>query len=152
MAEPTTAVTEIEADLLVVVCGDRRLALTVSSVIEVVGLGRVATVPSGTPPLRGVMEIRSRLLPVYHLGALLAGVQCPEQRGEMAIILAADDRRIGLEVDHADSVRRETVRLMPDEELPGSLGVARQPEGFIPVLDTEALSRLLILGDATDEP
>jgi hypothetical protein len=52
-----------------------------------------------------------------------------------------DGRRVCLEIDDAEIVVREPALPVPQgSTLPWAIGVARHPEGLVPVLDLAALS------------
>ena len=74
------------------------------------------------------------------LGALLAGAPCGLNRGETIVVVRLLGRRVCLEVDHAEEVLRAGGLPFPaGSALPWAAGVARHPEGLIPLLDLSAL-------------
>jgi chemotaxis signal transduction protein len=127
------------AYLLVRVDG-RRVGLALSSVIEVLEPGPVYPVPCAEAAVRGVTGVRGSLVPVVDLGALLAGAPCDSTRGETVVVVQLAGRRICLEVDDAEEVLRGGgLPFPPGSALPWASGVARHPEGLIPLLDLSAL-------------
>jgi chemotaxis signal transduction protein len=126
---------------LLVRTGKRRVGLALSHVVEVTQIGPVHPVPSVEPAVRGVVAVHGRMVPVVHLGALLEAVACPPTSGSMVVVVALDGRKICLEVDDAELVVREpALPVPPGSTLPWAVGVARHPEGLVPLLDLEALS------------
>ena len=90
--------------------------------------------------MSAVSVIRGRILPLVHLGALLEGRPCPAEQSEMGVLVELGGRRLCLEIEEAESVLYE--RGMPVQAgsaLPWAAGVARTPEGLIPLLDLVAL-------------
>lgn len=125
---------------LLVRAGGRLVGLPLAQVVEVLDPGAAFPVPSIEPAVRGVSVIRGRILPLVHLGALLEGRPCPLDRSELGVLVELGGRRLCLEVEAAESVLYE--RGMPVQSgsaLPWAAGVARTPDGLIPLLDLTAL-------------
>jgi chemotaxis signal transduction protein len=125
---------------LLVRAGARLVGLPLTQVVEVLDPGAAFPVPSVEPAVRGVSVIRGRILPVVHLGALLEGRPCPTERSELGVLVELGGRRLCLEIEEAESVLYE--RGMPVQAgsaLPWAAGVARTPQGLIPLLDLAAL-------------
>lgn len=118
----------------------RVYALPVDCVLEVDDVGDVMPVPSRQPALRGVTQLRGRLVPLVHLGALLAGHPAPPERGATQVVTQAGDRRVALEVDDAEAVIRERPLALPrGERAAWAAGVTRRAGALVPILDVEAL-------------
>jgi len=128
--------------LLVRVAG-QSFGLPLAGVLAVDDLGAVLDVPHTGPALRGLTPRRGRLLPLVHLGALLAEGPPPAERGRAAVLvdLRGDGERIvALEVDDADEVVREAALPVPaGEPLPCAQGVVRRDGGLVPILDLARL-------------
>jgi twitching motility protein PilI len=125
---------------LLVRAGGRRVGLALAHVIEVLDPGVAHPVPSVEPAVRGVAQVRGRVLPVIHLGALLDGLPCPPLRGETVVLVELEGRRLCLEVDEAEIVSREYGLPVPSEiAMPWAVAVARHPDGLVPLLDLTAL-------------
>ena len=125
---------------LLVRAGGRLVGLPLAQVVEVLDPGTAFPVPSIEAAMRGVSVIRGRILPLVHLGALLEGRPCPAERSELGVLVELGGRRVCLEVEEAESVLYE--RGMPVQTgsaLPWAAGVARTPDGLIPLLDLAAL-------------
>jgi chemotaxis signal transduction protein len=126
---------------LLVRTGNRRVGLELAHVVEVIQVGPVHPVPSRESAVRGVADVRGRLVPVVHLGALLEAAPCPERVGDLVVVVTVDGRRVCLEIDDAEIVVRESALPVPQgSTLPWAIGVARHPGGLVPVLDLAALS------------
>jgi purine-binding chemotaxis protein CheW len=126
---------------LLVRIGNRRVGLELAHVVEVMQVGPVHRVPSRDPSVRGVVEVRGRIVPVVHLGALLESGSCPARAGDLVVVVTVDGRRVCLEIDDAELVVHEPALPIPQgSTLPWAIGVARHPDGLVPLLDLTALS------------
>lgn len=135
---------------LLVTAGGREVGLAVEGVVEVFSPEAVYDVPVRTRAVRGLVPLRGRLVPLVHLGALLGGGDCPEQRGDAAVLVDAGDSPVALEVDSAEAVIHETLLAPPEgERMPWTRGLAARPGGPVPVLDLAALVERLT---ATESP
>ena len=133
--------TRASGGFLLVRTGGRRVGLELAHVVEVTQVGQVHRVPTREAAVRGVADIHGRMMPVVHLGALLHGGLCPAQLSDVVVVVAVDGRRICLEIDDAELVVREAaLPVPPGSALPWAIGVARHPEGLVPLLDLAALS------------
>jgi chemotaxis signal transduction protein len=129
--------------VLLVRTAGRRLGLPLSGILEVGELSAVDRVPGSAPAIRGLMRARGRLVPLAHLGALVSGSACPPPDPDRSVVLATVvDRWLALEVDEVDAAPDEEV--LPPPEGSGlaawALGVVRRDNGWIPVLNLDALA------------
>lgn len=123
---------------LLVSAGGRQVGLAVEGVLEVFVPERVYPVPTHSTALRGVVELRGRLVPLVHLGALLGG-ELPVARGGTAVLVDAE-RPVALEVDSAEAVIHESLLSPPEgEQFPWAVGLAARPAGPVPILDLAAV-------------
>ena len=125
---------------LVVHASGEPYGLSLGHVLEVSDLGEVLEVPRTHPAVRGLTPQRGRLVPLIHLGALLAGGAAPAERGRTAVLIRLGTRQVVLEVDDADEVVRESpLPMTRSGDLPWAAGVARQRATLVAVLDLDAL-------------
>jgi len=133
--------TRANGGFLLVRTGNRRVGLELAHVIEVMQLGTVHPVPSREPAVRGVADVRGRIMPVLHLGALLDAGAAPAPAGDLVVVVTVDGRRVCLEIDDVEVVVREpALPIPPGSTLPWAIGVARHPKGLVPLLDLTALA------------
>lgn len=126
---------------LLVRIGNRRVGLELAHVVEVIQIGPVHPVPSRDSAVRGVAEVRGRMVAVVNLGALLDSGARQERVGDLVVVVMVEGRRVCLEIDDAEIVVHEPALPVPQgSTLPWAIGVARHPEGLIPLLDLSALS------------
>lgn len=124
----------------------RAYGLPVGRVLEVADAGRVLDVPRSLPAVRGLTQLRGRLVPLIHLGAFLGGRAAPTEVGRTVVLVelrgggAREGRQVAFEVDDADAVVREEAMPVPrGQSLPWAVGVAEQDGALVPILDLEAL-------------
>ena len=120
----------------------RAYGLPVGRVLEVSDAGRVLDVPRSLPAVRGLTQLRGRLVPLIHLGAFLGGRTAPPEPGRTVVLveLRSGGRQVAFEVDDADAVVREQAMPVPrGQSLPWAVGVAEQDGALVPILDLEAL-------------
>lgn len=132
-------------DYVVVRSEARTVALPVTDVEEVFALDRVLPAPGVLAAVRGVAPVRDRLLPVAHLGALLADAAAPTHAGATGVVIGTEEGRFVLEVDDA-----EDLVTVPTETLPhgwrGSWATTaiRRAGVLIPVVDVSWLAERLV--------
>ena len=80
-------------------------ALDPHSVGEVWPVGAVARVPGRTPGLRGIINVRGRLLPLYDLGRVLYLPNRSAVAGSI-IVVVHDGEELGLQVDAIEGMRQ----------------------------------------------
>jgi chemotaxis signal transduction protein len=141
-------VSRAEHGFLLVRTGKRRVGLELSHVLGVTPLGLVHPVPSIDSAVRGVAAVEGKIVPVVHLGALLEGIVCPAELGEMGVLVSVGGRRLCLEVDEAELLVRDRALPVPEgTTLSWASGVARHADGLVPLLDLSALSSRLMEAD-----
>jgi chemotaxis signal transduction protein len=136
----------VSTGILLVRSGGRDLGMPLDRVLEVGGIGPINAVPGSAPAVRGVTEVRGRLVPIAHLGALLAGEACPPLMAEQTQVLAlVDNQWLLLEVEAADAAPSDAI--LPPPEGSGLadwvVGVVRREKRWIPVLNLDALAQRL---------
>jgi len=140
----------MRGDYLEVRVGSERFGLLLTQVEHVADLGDVLPVPTRARAMRGVTSLRGRLLPLVHLGALLAGTEPPPQRGRTLVVARLGSSRVALEVDDADAVRREEAVGPPGARMaPWARGIVRREGGLVPILDLSGLGDALGMGGGT---
>lgn len=112
-------------DVIIVEVGERRFAIDLDLVDEVVPLGPITPVPSAPPVIAGAVNVRGEVCPVLHLERA-PGVDCPSpaqpRRGQAGLLTSAAGYRAVLYTRRL----REVARLEPgDQEVelldPGAL-------------------------------
>lgn len=129
--------------VLLVRSGGRRLGLPLVGILEVGEATLIDRVPGTAPAVRGVMRARGHLVPLAHLGALVSGGACPAPNPDRSVVLATvADRWLALEVDEVDAAPDEEVLQPPEgsDLAAWALGVVRRDNGWIPILNLDALA------------
>jgi chemotaxis signal transduction protein len=121
----------------------RVLGIPLADVAEVTEVGEVQVVPATAPSMRGVTTARSRLVPLFHLGALVGGRHCPPVAGTaMQVLARVAGRWIALEVDEVDAAPQAEILPVPMETgaEAWTLGAVRRGDTWVAILNLEALA------------
>ncbi len=130
---------------LLVEVGGRGIGLPLHQVLEVIPVEGVQPVPAVEPALRGVIPARGRLIPLYHLGALLNDEAYPEEMSGTGVLASIRGCALCVEVERVvDVVRGELLPMPEGEVLPWTIGVSRYGDALIPVLDLNALGERML--------
>jgi purine-binding chemotaxis protein CheW len=136
--------------------GDERYGIPMDQVREIIRVPRLVRVPLGPPSLRGVANLRGRVLPVISIRGC-CGLAEAEHTDATRVIVIGVAGIVGLVVDRVSSVLSmdaasvETVGggdAMLDSEVVA--GVMRTPDGMVTAVDVEQVirSRFPRLGQA----
>lgn len=117
-----------------------RYALPLSAVRELVVPPRVwSRVPRAPPSVRGVINLRGRVVTVVELGGLL-GLSPPPSPNEHIVLLDKGRKDLGLLVSDVEGIESiEKVGQVGGKRLPAVRGVARLRGVAVTVLDPEAI-------------
>lgn len=127
-------------DYLLVRAGGRQVGLRLVDVIEVADLAEVHVVPLREPSVRGVASAKGGLVPVIHLGALLASGPCPVERAGVGVLASVGGALVCFEVDEADVVTGGLLRpVPPGETMPWALAVVQRGDDLMPILNLNTL-------------
>ena len=122
-----------------------RYGLPLAAVREVVvPPERFTRVPRAPPAVRGVMNLRGRVVTVVELGALL-GLPDGVTPSARVVLLDRGRRDLGLlvtEVEGVDSIER--VLAAPGRAIPAVRGVARVKGQAVTVLDPEGIDGAVV--------
>lgn len=145
---PAGPLPERELHLVVFRIEREEYAVPIGHVREVVRVGDITRVPHAPPNIRGVMNLRGRILPIMELRTRL-GIEAAELTGRSRVVVVDVSRRaVGLLVDSVGQVARvaeSKVSAPPDEVRSaagdGVTGVARVGERLLLLLDLERVLR-----------
>jgi len=137
------------ADQLVVfVIDGERYGVSIDQVQEIIRYTPPRSVSSDDPRVRGVINLRSRIIPVLDLASDL-GVSSSDGAGGNIVIVDANDATVGIVVDEVDEVL--TVSADQVDELPAASSssgrIAKTDDALIVILDLEDLG---ITGSITE--
>lgn len=119
-----------------------RLGLPLDLVVEVMAPGEVLPVPSREPALRGVVNQRGQLVPVFELGELIQPGAVTGTVTEGTLVLAeVQGVRVGYLVEEADVVMHRDITFLPaDASLPWARAIVGIPDdGYVPLVDLARL-------------
>jgi purine-binding chemotaxis protein CheW len=144
-ARPQPAVTEAEDSTLQLVTfflGDEEYALAIGEVQEIIRVGDITRVPNTRSHVRGVINLRGRIVPVIDLKRRLALGDTEIGRESRVVVAELGGRVLGLTVDRVSEVLLLSTRQLeavPDEVLSGTESflrrVARLDERMVFLLD-----------------
>jgi purine-binding chemotaxis protein CheW len=135
--------------------GRERFATALASIEEAVERPDVYRVPEMPETMLGVFSLRGRLIPVCSplraLGVDLAGSDAT------VLLMRAGTRRVGVAVDDVDDVIAldlATIRSAPGTEDSDGvlLGVVRQGNELIAIVDPDAIVATCITGQVVETP
>jgi purine-binding chemotaxis protein CheW len=145
-APAPAAPVERELHLVIFELGPEQYAVPIAMVREVVRVADITRVPHAPPHIRGVMNLRGRILPVVELRTRL-GLEAAELTPATRVVVAEVRGRIlGYLVDRVVQVSRlggGSVVAAPDEVRCGSAdaitGVARRGDQLLLLLELERI-------------
>ncbi|MDX1492645.1 MAG: chemotaxis protein CheW [Longimicrobiales bacterium] len=122
--------------------GEKRLAVPVERVVEVIPAVAISAVPSGPPILEGVIEHRGRIVPVLETRLRLGLPPRPLHVDDHMIVATVGSLRAALRVDRAldlvtvdDEAIEAAADTVPQAELVA--GLVRLPDGVLVIQDLE---------------
>jgi purine-binding chemotaxis protein CheW len=131
-------------------CGDVHLGIPIDRVREIVLVPDIAPVPESGEVIRGIINLRGRILPVLDLGHRLGVSRAPRDRSGRIVVVEQDAQHLlGLLVDEASEVLRiPEGSVSPTPELAGSVlgagvrNVARCDDRLILLVDLDVVLAL----------
>jgi len=128
-------------------CGDVHLGVPIDRVREIVLVPDIAPVPESGEVIRGIINLRGRILPVLDLGHRLGVSRAPRDRSGRIVVVEQDAQHLlGLLVDEASEVLRiPEGSVSPTPELAGIVlgagvrNVARCDDRLILLVDLEVV-------------
>lgn len=125
--------------------GPERYGLPLATVREVVPPGTMSLVPRAPPMVRGIMNLRGRVVTVVELAALLSLAPLTAADGGKVLILDRGRRDLGLLVTAVDGIHAlEAIAAAPGEAMISVKGVAQHAAGAVTVLDADGLEKQLV--------
>jgi chemotaxis signal transduction protein len=163
--------------LLVVRSSDVRAGIPVSRVREVVPLRRLARIPDGKPPFRGLLSMRGEIVTVLDLGELRRAAEAgtgPERfdttagvttgsirpnRMDSVVVLRGGRDPLGLEVDGVEDIRDFPPMPATGPDAGGGAGrlwagMVRDDRGEVGVLDADGVFAIMerLAGEQQEPP
>jgi len=138
----------VSEQLVVFLLGGERYGVPIDQVQEIIRYSAVRSVSSDDPRTHGVINLRSRIIPVLDLSTSL-GVRSNVTRAGNIVIVETGSATVGILVDGVDEVL--SVSGDKVEELPSASGcrgrIAKTEDALIVILDVDNLG----LSDETAE-
>ncbi|MFI5210427.1 MAG: chemotaxis protein CheW [Gemmatimonadales bacterium] len=147
-SQPAPVAVERELHLVVFRLGGEQYAVPIGEVLEVVRVADITRVPHAPAHIRGVMNLRGRILPVVEIRSRLHLDPAELTSLSRVVVVEVDRRVVGLLVDAVGQVTRvgeKMVSAPPDEVRAAGAeavtGVARTSTGLLVLLDLERVLR-----------
>ena len=126
--------------LVVFLLGGERYGVPIDQVQEIIRYSKTRSVASDDPRTHGVINLRSRIIPVLDLSSSL-GVYSNEGGASNIVIVETGSATFGILVDEVDEVLSITGEQV--EELPNAAGcrgrIAKTDDALIVILDLDSL-------------
>jgi purine-binding chemotaxis protein CheW len=124
--------------------GSEEFGFPIRNVREILRVGDITRVPHAPPYIRGVTNVRGRILPVVEIRTRIGLAPAAPTAASRIVVLEVGSRTLGLLVDGDARVSkaRDSQIEPPPEEIVSSRsdyvsGVAKRPEGLLILLDPE---------------
>jgi len=125
--------------------GSERYGLPLASVREVVPPATMSLVPRAPAAVRGIMNLRGRVVTVVELARLLDLPPDSPADGGKVLILDRGRRDLGLLVTGVEGIHAlDDVTPAPGEAAAAVRGVARHANGAVTVLDADGLEKQIV--------
>jgi purine-binding chemotaxis protein CheW len=122
--------------------------LPIANVREVLRVAEISRVPQAPPHVRGVMNVRGKILPIVEIRTRLGLAPLVPSAGARVVVLEVEERTLGLLVDRATPVARIRSSAVESPSVDGApmragcvAGVAREGDRRIVLLDPEKIVR-----------
>jgi purine-binding chemotaxis protein CheW len=145
---PAAPAAPIERELHLVIfdLGNERYAVPIAMVREVVRVADITRVPNAPPHIRGVMNLRGRILPVVEMRSRMGLPTADLTPASRVVVAEVRGRILGYLVDRVIQVTRlneGSVAAAPDEVRSGSgdaiTGIARRGDQLLLLLELERI-------------
>jgi purine-binding chemotaxis protein CheW len=125
--------------------GADRYGLALATVREVVTQAAMSQVPRAPLAIRGIMNLRGRVVTVLALAELLGIENAAPIDGGKVLILDRGKRDLGLLVTGVEGIwALEDLAPAPGEAMPSVRGVAHHGSGAVTVLDADGLEKQIV--------
>lgn len=132
---------------LLVRAGTTRCGIRVADVVRVTEVEEVHPAPQAHAAVAGLVTVGGRLMPLVHLGALLARERVPATPPAMMVIARCGPTAVAFAVDDAETVERAALAPLPEGwRLSWADAVARAGGDLTPIVDMGALAERLATG------
>ena len=120
--------------------------LPLDSVLEVADEPHVVPVPATGPAVRGVAEIRGKVVPVVNLHAILRDDPPSGDFSGTVVLVVQADAMIAIEVDDAEEVVRDPGLPVPTgRNLPWASSIAEGRGELVPIVNVSILGSRLMM-------
>jgi purine-binding chemotaxis protein CheW len=134
---------EAQVQVVVLELGEQAFAFPIENVREIVRYAEPTAIPEALPWVRGIFELRGKILTVLDLRARLGIEAVPPDEFTKILVLASEGRQAGFVVDRV----REVLRLPQSRVVPPPGLVKRANEGIRGIIERDRETLLLLDGE-----
>ena len=154
-APKSDRVTDNSRQYLVFSLGDEEYGIEITHVQEIKSLAHVAPIPNAPEYVKGVLNLRGAIIPIVDLRLRFSMPPRAYDRFTVIIVVAVQDKQIGLVVDCVSDVldiNRDDIDDSPpladDLDVSWFCGVGKPNERLVFLLDVLQLTRTKVVSDS----
>jgi purine-binding chemotaxis protein CheW len=131
--------TGLSQQYVIVELGTEKHAMAISDIHEIIKMQKITEVPDSRPFLKGVTNLRGKIMPVISLRKRFGLEETAAERRARIIVVRHRDGMIGIIVDGVRQVTRFS-EIQPSSDIVSGIegqyfaGIGRTEEGFISIL------------------
>ncbi len=141
-----------ELHLVTFLLGQEEYGVSIQQVVEIIRVSSITRVPGSPPNVRGVTNLRGRIVPIFEIGPQFGGEKVNLRDATRILLVEIEKRLVGLIVNEVRQVVKIPTSSVspPPSDVVGKgseyiVGVAKQEEKLVILLD---LDKLLLGGGA----
>ncbi|MFK7696267.1 chemotaxis protein CheW [Paenibacillus sp. HJGM_3] len=124
--------------------GSERYAFSISSIQEIIRLQAMTDIPNAMPAIRGVINLRGSIIPIFSLRALFNQHPAADTKETRIIIVQAGHKTVGLSVDRVCQVVsfseiKPGSESFGDRDRPLLSSIGRVDNRYVGILDVQEL-------------
>jgi len=127
---------------VIVELGAEKHAMAISDIHEIIKMQKITEVPDDRPFLKGVTNLRGKIMPVISLRNRFGLEEAEAERKTRIVVVRHGEEMVGIIVDGVSQVTRFS-EIQPSSDIVSGLdgqffaGIGRTEEGFIGILHIE---------------
>ncbi|MGG1517849.1 chemotaxis protein CheW [Paenibacillus oryzisoli] len=119
--------------------GDEDYAIKISEIQEIIRIQDMTEIPNSRPYVRGVINLRGRIVPIISLRKLFSLHDAPESKSTRIVVVNHQEESIGIIVDRVNKVTMFADIQPPPDRIGGIsgdyfVGIGITPMGLVGIL------------------